>query len=503
MNRQEVFLKALLDAQRAAFMKGGAPSASVRIDRIDRIVALTKKYQRRFVEAAEADFGCRHPVQTRMEISSIVDVGEHAKKHLAGWMRTTQAKVPLLLRVTGAKAEVQVQPLGVIGIIGPWNFPFQPTLTPLVGAFAAGNRAMLKPSDMTVASGVAMAEAVAEYFSPEEAVVVTGDIETSRAFSRLPFDHILFTGSPKVGKEVMAAAADNLVPVTLELGGKCPVIVAADADMSLAATRIMFGNMQNAGQICLAPDTVFVPRDRMESFVSEARAVIGRWFTSLRDNPDYPAIINERNFDRLSHMVEQARSAGTRIEVINPAGENFAQQTHRKIAPTLVIDPADDLAISQDEIFGPILAVRGYDRLDDVISHVNARPRPLGTYFFGNDKAQQREVCDRITSGGVTINDVLLHASLESLPFGGVGNSGMGAYHGKFGFDRLSHQKAVYRQGRLSFLKFMFPPYKAKHHDMIDRVLSPMSSAGQSIAPGTRAQGPVPRGTVGLGSPHA
>ncbi len=469
---------ALLDAQRAAFVREGPPSVGTRIDRIDRIAALSKKHQKRFVDAAAADFGCRPSLTTRAEISSVVDVADYARKHVAEWMRTRRARLPLIFRLTGARAEIQYQPLGVIGIIGPWNSPYQPTLNQLVAAFAAGNRAMLKPSEMAPAAGEALAEAVAEYFAPEEAVVVTGDLETSRAFSKLAFDHILFTGSPRVGREVMAVAAANLVPVTLELGGKCPAIIGDGADLGAVAQSIMFGKVLNAGQICLAPDTVFVPRARMEEFIGEARSTITRWFPTIRDNPDYTAIIDERNHDRVMRLVKEAREAGTRIEVVNPAGEDFSQQEHRKIPQTLVIDPAEHLAISQEEIFGPVTAVRGYDRLEEVIAYVNVRPRPLGSYFFGHDKAQQRAVRDGIVSGGCTINDVLLHALPESLPFGGVGNSGMGAYHGRFGFETLSHRKAVYLQGRLSFLRLMWPPHTAKQHKMIDRALTPMPLAG-------------------------
>jgi coniferyl-aldehyde dehydrogenase len=326
---------------------------------------------------------------------------------------------------------------------------------------AAGNRAMIKPSEYTPATSALMQRMIAEAFSPEEMVVVTGGPDVGQAFAALPFDHLVFTGATSVAAHVMRAAADNLTPLTLELGGKSPVIVGRSAEMKIAAARIMNGKTLNAGQICLAPDYVLAPRDRMDAFVEAAQAAVATMFPTIKDNPDYTAIINQRHFERLTGYVEEARKAGARVIELKPDSEDLTQQEHRRIAPTLIIDPSDDLKVMQEEIFGPILPVKSYADVKEAIGYVESHPRPLGLYYFGDDAGEREAVLEGTTSGGVTVNDVIFHIAQEDLPFGGVGPAGMGSYHGVDGFREFSHKRAVYSQlkAELGPLKAMRPPY--------------------------------------------
>jgi coniferyl-aldehyde dehydrogenase len=354
--------------------------------------------------------------------------------------------------------------LGVVGVISPWNFPVNLTFTPLAGILAAGNRCMIKPSEFTPATSQMMAEAFAAEFSEEEIAVVLGGPQTGSDFSGLAFDHLLFTGATGVAKHVMRAAAENLVPVTLELGGKSPVIVGRSADIEKTTDAIMAGKTMNAGQICLAPDYVFVPTERMREFVEASQRSVAKMFPTLLDNPDYTSVVNERHFERINEYVEEARNAGVEVVEINPANEDFRQQPHHKIPPTLVIDPPDDLAIMQDEIFGPVMPVKSYDQIDDTIGYINENPRPLGLYYFGTDGSEEERVLTHTTSGGVTVNDVVMHVAQEDLPFGGVGPSGMGSYHGLDGFKTFSHAKAIYKQTKVNIAELagLRPPYGEK-----------------------------------------
>jgi len=364
---------------------------------------------------------------------------------------------------------VEYQPLGVVGIISPWNFPVNLTFTPLAGVLAAGNRCMIKPSEYTPATSVVLAEIFPIAFDELEIAVVTGGSRTGADFASLPFDHLLFTGATSVARHVMRAAAENLVPVTLELGGKSPVVVGRSADMQKTTDAIMTGKMLNAGQICLAPDYVFVPRERMEEFVSSTERSVSRMYPALLDNPDYTSVINQRHFERLNGYLEEAKRAGAQVVEINPAGEDFRQQPHHKMPPTLVLDPDDSLEVMQDEIFGPILPVKGYGQVQETIDYINAKPRPLGLYYFGVDDAEERRVVSHTTSGGVTVNDVIMHVAQEDLPFGGVGPSGMGAYHGVDGFRTFSHAKAVFTQSKVNVAELagLRPPYGEKLQKVI------------------------------------
>jgi coniferyl-aldehyde dehydrogenase len=456
-------LTALLAAQKAAQAREGAPAADVRIARIDRCIDLLVGHREAIEEALNADFGARSREATAFtDIASSIGTLKHARAHLKGWMRAERRRTtPALLGLYGARAEVRFQPKGVVGIISPWNFPVNLTFTPLAGVLAAGNRAMIKPSEFTPATSEVMRGMFAEAFAPEEIVVVTGGSDVGQAFAGLAFDHLVFTGATSIARHVMRAAADHLTPLTLELGGKSPVILGRSADLGVAAARIMNGKTLNAGQICLAPDYVLAPRERIEAFVEAARASVTTMFPTIKDNPDYTAIINQRHYERLTGYVAEARAAGARVIELKPDGEDFSQQEHRRIPPTLIIDPGDDLRVMQEEIFGPVLPVKSYGDLSEAVGYVNTHPRPLGLYYFGDDAAEREQVLAQTTSGGVTVNDVVFHVAQEDLPFGGVGPSGMGAYHGLDGFKEFSHRKAVYSQlkAELPQLKALRPPY--------------------------------------------
>ncbi|MEM1436445.1 MAG: coniferyl aldehyde dehydrogenase [Pseudomonadota bacterium] len=458
-------MEALLERQRQAYLAEGEVSATVRMERIDRAIATLIDYSERFVEAMREDFGHRSVHQsTFTDIMGSVGPLKHAKKHLSRWMKPEKRKVDFPLNLLGAKARVEYQPLGVIGVISPWNFPVQLTYGPLAGVLAAGNRCMIKPSEFTPQTSDLLKEAFASRFDDTEIAVCVGGPATGGAFSSLPFDHLLFTGATSIAKHVMRAASENLVPVTLELGGKSPVVVGRSADLQQTADRIMFGKMLNAGQICLAPDYVMVPEERVDEFVESSRRSVERMFPTLLDNPDYTSIINQRHYDRLNGYVEDAKEHGAGVVEINPANEDFRQQPHHKIPPTLILDPTEKMKVMQEEIFGPLLPVKRYSAVEETIDYVNEHDRPLGLYYFGQDAAEEQQVLAQTTSGGVTVNDVVMHVSQEDLPFGGVGPAGMGSYHGHDGFKTFSHAKSVFTQSKLDVAKLagLAPPWGEK-----------------------------------------
>ena len=458
----------ILNRQKSAYIKAGEVSAATRIDRLNRSMALLKKYGPRFCEAMTSDFGHRSIEQSKItDINSSLGPLEQAKKHVKQWMKPEKRSPMFPLGLFGSRARIDYQPLGVIGCISPWNFPVQLTFAPLAGVFSAGNRTMIKPSEFTPMTSELMKEAFAEYFDIEEVAVFTGAADVGSAFSSLPFDHLIFTGATAVARHVMRAAAENLVPLTLELGGKSPVIIGRSADMAMTATNVMAGKTLNAGQICLAPDYVFVPEEQADEFVAAARASVEKMYPDLKDNPDYTSVINERHFNRINNYLDDARSKGAEIIEINPANEDFGQQQHHKIPPTLVMDASDDMLIMQEEIFGPVLPIKRYKDINETLDYINTHDRPLGLYYFGDDKTEERQVLTHTTSGGVTVNDVIMHIAQEDLPFGGVGPSGMGSYHGHDGFKTFSHAKAIYTQSKTvsKLAAAMRPPYKKAKSD--------------------------------------
>jgi coniferyl-aldehyde dehydrogenase len=462
-------MRDVLARQKAAHNKDGPPSAQKRIEWIDRAIGLIVDNKDAIAEALREDFGHRS-VHTSLftDVSGSIGPLKHAKAHVKSWMKREKRKVsPAILGLFGARAHVDYQPKGVVGVISPWNFPFNLTFTPLAGIFAAGNRVMIKPSEFTPRCSELMARMFHQAYDETEVAVFAGGPEVGAAFSKLAFDHLLFTGATSIAYHVQRAAAENLVPTTLELGGKSPVIVSKSADMALAAKRVMTGKTMNAGQICLAPDYMLVPKDKIGAFVAEATSAVAAMYPTLKENPDYTSVINQRHYDRLLGYIDDARAKGAEIVEINPAKEDFRQQPFHKIPPTLVLNPTDDMDIMKDEIFGPLLPVKTYDTVDEAIGYVNGHARPLGLYYFGADAKEQERVLERTTSGGVTVNDVVMHVAMEDLPFGGVGPSGMGSYHGIDGFKTFSHAKAVFTQAKSDITAMRRPPYGAKFMKMV------------------------------------
>ena len=456
-------MQGILDRQKAAHLRDGAPTAEQRIDRIDRCIGLLVDHAKAIEDALNEDFGNRSREATQLtDIAGSIGPLKHARDNLRKWMKGEKRKTsPAILGLFGAKAEVVFQPKGVVGVISPWNFPVNLTFAPLAGILAAGNRAMIKPSEFTPATSELMKVMFGKVFSEEEIAVVTGGPEVGQTFSELAFDHMIFTGATSVARHVMRAAANNLVPLTLELGGKSPVIISRSADIALTAARVMNGKTLNAGQICLAPDYVLAPEEKVGEFVAGARAAVTKMFPTIKDNPDYTAVVAQRHYDRIMGYIDDARAKGAEIVEIKPEGEDLTQQEHRKIAPTLILNPTDDMKVMQEEIFGPVLPVKTYKTLEEATGYINAHDRPLGLYWFGTDEAEKTRVLETTTSGGVTVNDVVMHVAQEELPFGGVGPSGMGSYHGHDGFREFSHRKAIYTQLKKDIgpLVAMRPPY--------------------------------------------
>lgn len=452
----------VLARQRAAFTAAMPEAHSVRRDRIDRAIALLIDHKDAFAKAVSADFGHRSIEQTLMtDIMPSVGALKHARKHFEAWSRDEKRKAMFPLALLGAKAKVVYQPKGVVGVIAPWNFPVGMVMVPMAGILAAGNRAMIKPSEFTERVADLFAELVPQYFAEEEMAVFTGGVEVGSAFSKLAFDHLIFTGATSVGKHIMRAAADNLVPVTLELGGKSPTFVGRSADKTKAGQRIAMGKMMNAGQICLAPDYLMVAKEQEGEVIESLKGGVATMYPSLLANDDYTSVVNGRNYERLQGYLADAREKGAELIEVNPAGEDFASSNGNKMPLTILRNVNDDMKVMQEEIFGPILPVMTYDSIDQAIDYVNAHDRPLGLYYFGNDKAEEEKVLTRTISGGVTVNDVLFHNAMEDLPFGGIGPSGMGNYHGHDGFKTFSHMRAVYRQPGLDIagISGFKPPY--------------------------------------------
>ena len=466
-------LTALLASQKKAFVEGGVPSAAQRQGWIDKSIDLLLTHRGALEDAMCADFGWRSKHQSTMtDISSSVNALRHARKHLAKWMRPEKRAVEFPLGLLGARASVRFQPKGVVGLISPWNFPVNLTFAPLAGIFAAGNRVMIKPSEFTEHTSALMADLFSRYYSEDEVAVVTGGTEMGAAFSSLPFDHMIFTGATSIAHHIMRAAAENLVPLTLELGGKSPVLIGSSADLQKAALRIMNVKTLNCGQICLAPDYALMSEEQVGEFVEHAKKAVADMFPSgMRDNEDYTSVVNQQHFERLSGYLQDAKDKGGEVIEINPSSEDFSTQDHHRMPPYLVLNASDDMKVMQEEIFGPIFPVKTCKDMGQAIDYVNAHPRPLGLYYFGDDKAEQERVLNFTTSGGVTLNDVFHHVGQEDLPFGGVGASGMGAYHGHDGFLEFSHSRAVYTQVKGDLLAVIRPPYGDKFRQFFNKRL--------------------------------
>jgi coniferyl-aldehyde dehydrogenase len=446
-------LNATLARLRAAQQRN-VPTYRQRMDDLKRLRVAFKARSDEFAAAMSADFGRRSRHESLLsDTFTVLKEIDYTRRHLRGWMRPKRALADWLF--WPAHTEVRYQPLGVVGIIAPWNYPVNLALKPLVAAIAAGNHVMLKPSEHTPRTSDLLKKLLEEVFPADRVAVVLGGPDVAGAFAALPFDHLFFTGSTAVGRKVMAAAAPNLTPVTLELGGKSPAIVAPDYPLATAVDRIAAGKFLNAGQTCIAPDYVLLPKASIPAFVEEMRNYVAQRYADLAANPDYSSIVSAGQYSRLKGYLDQAHAAGAKI--IELAAGDAGK---RVLPPTLVLDAREDLALMQDEIFGPILPLVGVDSVDAAIDYVNARPRPLALYHFDHDKARTRRVLERTVAGGVSVNDTVMHFAQSALPFGGVGPSGMGAYHGRAGFLALSKAKPVLYQARWTSMKLMRPPYR-------------------------------------------
>ncbi len=457
-------MQALLESQRADFLAARPESLDIRRDRLRRLRAVLETHGRAIAAAVRDDFTARSTDFTRLaDILPSVGMIDYCLANLDRWARVERRRPLPPLGLLGARAEVRYVPKGVIGIVSPWNFPVVLAFAPLAQALAGGNRVLLKPSEHTPATSALFAQVLGQAFAPEEIAVVTGDADTGRAFTRLRFDHLVFTGATAIGREVARAAAENLVPVTLELGGKSPAIVSRSADIAHAAGRIALGKLMNAGQVCLSPDYLLVPEEREGEMVAALGAAAARMYPAMLANEDYTALIADRHVTRLRELVADAVGQGARATIINPAGEDFTVANVRKLPFTILTGVTDAMKVMQDEIFGPILPMKTYRHIDEAADYIEGHDHPLGLYWFGTDSAERERVLARTTSGGVTINDVITHVTADDLPFGGIGPSGMGAYHGIEGFRAFSHARAVYHQPGwdVSGMVGLRPPYGA------------------------------------------
>lgn len=446
-----------LTRQREAFLAEGAPSLQQRLADLERLRRAIKANATRLATLISSDFGNRSRHESLVaDIWPVFSAIRHTAKNLPRWMRTK--RVPVRLALSVGHARILYQPLGVVGIISPWNYPFQLAMLPLMTALAAGNRVMLKPSELTPRTSEFLAAMLAELFPAEKVSTVLGDAEVGAAFSRLPFDHLFFTGSTEVGRQVMQAAAKNLTPVTLELGGKSPCIVAEDANLPEAVNAIMYGKLLSAGQTCIAPDYVLLPAAMREEFLRLAGEAVKKFYPRLAGNPDYTSVVNQRHYDRLTQHVAEAKSSGVQVVEFDSGGPPLLPEK-RQLPPTIVVDPGDELRIMREEIFGPVLAIKSYNRIEEAIEYINRRPRPLALYYFGAGRALRDEVLRGTTSGGVSVNNTLMHILVHDLPFGGIGASGMGAYHGESGFQTFSHRRGVFTQSRLNTTILLRPPF--------------------------------------------
>jgi coniferyl-aldehyde dehydrogenase len=459
-------IERLFALQKKAFAAEPYPSIETRRTRLEALIRMVEANEARIVKAVNDDFSCRSRHETLVaEVIVSVSAAKGAKTHLAKWMAPRAVATPLHMKP--GKSRLEPQPLGVIGIISPWNYPVQLALSPAAAALAAGNRVMLKPSELTPRTSDLLREMVRAEFDENVFAVVTGGVEVGQAFSSAPFDHLLYTGSTNVGRHVYMAAAKNLTPVTLELGGKSPAIIDDSADVAAAALSIAHGKSFNAGQTCVAPDYVLTPRAKLDATVEAIAGGVRRLYPEIDTTPDYTAIISPRHFARLKAMVAEAKDAGVKVVEV---GSSNALDPQRKLPVTIVVNPPDHLALMKEEIFGPVLPVIGVAGRDDAVARINAGDRPLALYWFGEDANARDDALRRTISGGVTVNDTLWHVAQENLPFGGVGKSGIGAYHGAKGFETFSHMKPVFYQSKFASNKMLYPPFSEKTDKLLKMV---------------------------------
>lgn len=457
-------IKRIFDLQKAEYSRLQTSSYEERMDRLQRLDRLVRSHFEQLTDTLQADFGSRDPDQIfGADIVSPLFHGKHVRDHLKGWMNP-ERKSSGLLGLTGQKTYILHEPLGVVGVISPFNAPVSLALDPAIDALAAGNSVMIKISESTPRTAELLQRLVSEYFQENEMAVVTGEADVSAFFAGLPWDQLVFTGGSEIGKKILAAAAPNLTPVILELGGKCPTVVLPDADIAAASKRISLGRTTNAGQVCLSVDYAMVPEDMLESMLSQIIAVYEKAFPALINNPQASSIITERAYERVVGYIEEAKAAGFRVIEVNPAHEQLPDPGTRKIPLTIIINPDERLQVFHHEVFGPVLSLFTYQKVDDAIAFINRKEKPLALYVFGKNKKDIRKVVSGTSSGGVTVNDIALHAGSNTMGFGGVGYSGMGRYKGGvLGFKAFSNEKAVYEQGLMGkFTARFHPPFDSE-----------------------------------------
>lgn len=462
-------LQRIFEAQRAAFARHRYPSAAERIANLNKLRAALVKWKEILAQEVSKDFGSRSQDETLFAevLTSLEGLKYHAN-NVKKWMQPEKRHVSFIQQP--GKARIVYQPIGVVGVIVPWNYPIFLATGPLMAALAAGNRVMIKMSSFTPALAEAFKKMIAEIFDEDQVAVITGKGEISDAFSRLAFDHILFTGSTNVGRQIMSYASANLTPVTLELGGKSPVIIHESFPIKDAVPRIAFGKCWNSGQTCVAPDHLLCPRGKVDEFVKEFTAQVSSMYPSgMLNNPDYTSVVNSKQYTRIQGYLQDAREKGAKIIEINPANETFGSS--HKMPVTLVLNVTDDMEIMKNEIFGPVLPIKPYDTLDEAINYVNSRPRPLALYYFDYNSGRAEFVETHTCSGGMCVNDTMSHVGIDDLPFGGVGPAGMGRYHGKEGFITLSNARSVLERGSFYGVKYLLPPFNTKLHQFIRKNL--------------------------------
>ena len=467
-------LEALVELQRSKFRAEGEVTYATRIDRLKRLKALIVENKIEFAKTTKREFGGARSYEFSLfsEFAGKVEGIDYSMKHLKEWMKPEKRKTNKPMNFLGGKSEVRHFPKGVVGIISPWNLPFGLTVAPLTSALAAGNRALLKPSEFVPETAALFADVVPKYFANDEVAVVTGGAEISQRFAELPFDHLLFTGSTNIGAKVMQSASKNLVPVTLELGGKSPVIIGRSAKLDLAGTRLTFGKLLNGGQLCLSPDYVVVPNELEEQLIARVVQEAQSMYPNITENEDYAGVINERHFARLQNYIDDAVAKGAKLTIVG-ADKTRASEDNRRMPLHILQSVNEDMLVMHEEIFGPILPVMTYSDVGEVPDMIEPRRNPLAMYYFGKDKSEQEYLLSNVQSGGVCINDITLHYVQEDLPFGGVGASGMGAYHGPEGFRTLSHARAIYSQTMIDVLPIIGarPPFGNKFRKNITKIL--------------------------------
>lgn len=452
----ELSLRQIFDIQKRAYLDDTYPSLKVRLDRIDRLISMLQKEQYVICEAIESDFGKRSHENSRMfDIVPPLNSLRYARKNLPNWMSPEKRKCNFPYGLIGAKARVQYIPAGVVGNVSPWNFPITLALSPMGGILAAGNRVMIKPSELTPSTSNLLRDIVARNFDQSEIAVVVGGVDVAEEFCSLPFDHLVFTGSTSVGRLIAKSAAENLVPTTLELGGKCPVIIGSNADLDDVASKVVFAKTLNAGQICLAPDYLMIDSKRKDALIEKLKNYARQYFPNGVASKDYVNVISCRHADRLRSYLEESKQLGDRVIALLPDDSTDP----RCLAPYAVEVFGSGGRLMQEEIFGPLLPILTIDDFDEMVYRVKSCPRPLALYYFGNDEQQISYLATHVAAGGMVVNDVLVHFLQDDLPFGGTGDSGIGNYHGREGFVRFSHAKSIFYQSRIDIGELMRPPY--------------------------------------------